>query len=196
MPVKLRVAQVVADTEAEGPGKRYALWVQGCTLRCPGCCNPEMFGAQGGREREPSELAAEALAVNGLEGVSILGGEPFEQPAAVAEFCEQVRAGGLSVMVYSGYTLAELKAKADENVERLLRATDLLVDGRYEKDLPEPDRRWLGSSNQVLHFLSPRYAQGDERFKRSNTVELRWLDGQLTVNGWPSAADAFRRGAK
>ena len=107
----LRVAQIVTDTEAEGPGRRFALWVQGCTLRCPGCCNPEMFAAEKGKQADSEALAAEALGIPGLEGVSLLGGEPGEQAEAVADFCERVRAGGLSVMLYSGYRLEELRAR-------------------------------------------------------------------------------------
>lgn len=155
-----------------------------------------MFTTQGGRQVEADTLAQEALAVRGIEGVSVLGGEPFEQAEGVAEFCEQVKSGGLSVMVYSGYTLAELKKKSEPAVSRLLAATDLLVDGRYQKEHPETRRRWLGSSNQVMHFFTSRYSPDDERFYKPNTVELRWLDGQLTVNGWPQAADAFRKRAK
>ncbi len=186
--MRLRVAQVVEDTEAEGPGRRFALWVQGCSLRCPGCCNPEMFGQEGGREEDTAELARRALAVNGLEGVSVLGGEPCEQPEAVADFCERVRAGGLGVMLYSGYRLEELRAKKSPAVERLLAATDLLADGRYERELPERDRRWLGSSNQQLHFLTTRYRKDDPRLVMPNTVELRLTKDGLTVNGWPQGA--------
>ena len=49
--VRLRIAQIVPSTEAEGPGRRFALWFQGCSLRCPGCCNPEMLPFTGGDER-------------------------------------------------------------------------------------------------------------------------------------------------
>ena len=74
--MQLRIAQTVPDTEAEGPGKRFALWVQGCTLRCPGCCNPEMFAPdKGGVLVETAELAAKILATKGLEGISVLGGD-------------------------------------------------------------------------------------------------------------------------
>jgi len=188
--VQLRLAQIVADTEAEGPGRRFALWVQGCSLRCPGCCNPEMFAADKGRAADSAELAAQALATAGLEGVSVLGGEPGEQAEAVADFCERVRAGGLSVMLYSGYTLAELRARP--GAERLLKAVDLLVDGRYQQSLPETRRRWLGSTNQVMHFLTPRYSLADPRFASANTVELRLTRDGLTINGWPAAADGVR----
>jgi anaerobic ribonucleoside-triphosphate reductase activating protein len=192
--VQLRVAQTIDDTEAEGPGRRFALWVQGCSLRCPGCCNPEMFAAdRQGTLQDAAALAARIVATPGLEGLSVLGGEPFEQAAGVAEVCRLVRAAGLGVMVYSGYTLAELQAKADPGVDALLATIDLLVDGRYDSTRPERARRWLGSSNQVLHFLTARYQADDPRFATPNTVELRMVNGQLTINGWPQAADAFRR---
>lgn len=78
------------------------------------------------------------------------------------------------------------------DVDALLGEIDLLADGRYEQGNPERRRRWLGSANQRFHFLSSRYAE-DERFFRSNTVEIRLEAGKLTINGWPAAADAFRR---
>ena len=205
--MQLRIAQTVPDTEAEGPGKRFALWVQGCTLHCPGCCNPEMFAPdKGGSLIEAAELAAKILATPGLEGISVLGGEPFQQAAALAELCGLVRAGGLSVMIYTGYTMAELCASANSENDRkpstplgqngvaaLLANADLLVDGRYEQGKPESTRRWIGSSNQVMHFLSPRYSASDPRFSTPNTIELRFVKGQLTINGWPQAADAMRK---
>lgn len=192
MTVQLRVAQTIPDTEAEGPGRRFAVWVQGCSLRCPGCCNPEMFAAdRGGAFVEVEVLAAQVLATPGIEGLSVLGGEPFEQAPGVAELCRRVRAGGRSVMVYSGYTLEELRARPDAGPA--LQEIDLLVDGRFERERPERARRWIGSSNQRLHFLSGRYSPDDPRFAAPNTVELRLERGQLTINGWPLQADAFRR---
>jgi len=188
----LRVAQAVPDTEAEGPGRRFALWVQGCTLNCPGCCNPEMFADRGGELVEPAALAARIAATPGIEGLSVLGGEPFQLAAAVAELCRAVRAAGLSVMVYSGYTLEELRALPGEGPAALLAQVDLLADGRYRRELPETRRRWLGSSNQSLHFLTPRYRADDPRFSQPNTVVVRLVGGQLTVNGWPATADALR----
>lgn len=193
--MQLRIAQTVPDTEAEGPGRRFALWVQGCTLRCPGCCNPEMFAhGKGGTLVEARVLAEQILSTKGLEGISVLGGEPFEHADGLAELCALVKAGGLSVMVYTGFTLAELKARAKHaGTEGLLAQVDLLVDGRYEQGQPEKQRRWIGSSNQVMHFLSPRYAPDDPRFSTANTVELRFENGQLLINGWPAAADALRK---
>lgn len=190
----VRVAQIVADTEAEGPGRRFAVWVQGCPLRCAGCCNPQMLKFEGGTETPVSELVAQALASardKGIEGVSLLGGEPTAQAEALAEFAHAVRNAGLSVMVYSGFTRAELEAKPD--AAKLLAACDLLVDGPYDRMQPESERRWIGSTNQVLHFLSDRYRADDPRFRTKNTVEIRFKNGELVVNGWPALAKLVAR---
>jgi anaerobic ribonucleoside-triphosphate reductase activating protein len=193
LPMQVRVAQLIADTEAEGPGRRFALWVQGCTLRCPGCCNPDMFAPDRGQVLEVDEVARRMVSTPGVEGVSVLGGEPFEQAAAVGELCRRARKAGLTVMVFTGYTLAELKLKRSPEVDALLSQVDLLVDGRYDRALHETKRRWLGSTNQVMHFLTDRYAPDDARLLAPNTVEVRLVRGELTINGWPSAADALRK---
>jgi anaerobic ribonucleoside-triphosphate reductase activating protein len=191
----VRVAARVRDTEAEGPGRRWALWVQGCPLRCAACCNPEMLPerAPSGRDElvPVDDLAREALETPGIEGVSFLGGEPFAQAAPLAALAKRVRAAGLSVMVFTGFTLAELEQRQDASA--LLRVTDLLVDGRYDRTQPDTLRRWIGSQNQVLHFLSDRYRPDDPQFRRSNSVEIRLRAGVLSVNGWPSAARVLRR---
>lgn len=192
----LRIATISDDTEAEGPGRRWALWVQGCTIRCPGCCNPEMFGTDGGSLVTIDALVARmrAAAERGVEGISVLGGEPFEQVSGVAAVARAAKSLGLTVMVYSGYRLAELRDRAD--AAELLAEIDLLVDGRYERDQPEPPppvgRRWLGSTNQTMHFLTAAYSPDDPRMREANTVEFHWANGQLIVNGWPAGADAMK----
>jgi anaerobic ribonucleoside-triphosphate reductase activating protein len=140
------------------------------------------------------ELADEVFATAGLEGVSFLGGEPFAQADALAALAERVRGAGLSVMVFSGFTLAELRARVDEGARRLLAATDLLVDGRYDRAQPERERRWIGSRNQVLHVLGGRPLPDAPSTPRPNSLELRYARGVLTVNGWPAAAAALERG--
>lgn len=195
----LRVATISPDTEAEGPGRRWAIWVQGCTIRCAQCCNPEMFDPRRGTPTELADLCAQldAAKAAGVEGISILGGEPFEQAAGLADVAEAARARGLTVMVYSGYYLDEIKARGAE-AARLLAAIDLLVDGRYDHTRPEPappeGRRWIGSRNQTMHYLTGAYAETDPRMRSENTIEIRIVDGKLLINGWPSADALLRRG--
>jgi anaerobic ribonucleoside-triphosphate reductase activating protein len=193
----LRVAQVVPCTEAEGPGRRFALWFQGCPLRCPGCCNPEMLPFEGGRDVPLAEVVrqVEAAAEDGVEGVTLLGGEPLAHAAGAAALARVVRAAGLTVMVFSGYTLAEARQLADPAVADLLAHTDILVDGPYLREQPETRRRWVGSANQRVHFLSDRYRTDDPRWLLPNTLEIRLAGGELSVNGFPArhAVGLWRR---
>jgi anaerobic ribonucleoside-triphosphate reductase activating protein len=188
------VAQIVDDTEAEGPGRRFAVWVQGCSIRCPGCCNPEMFDERRGEPWAIDDLIARVP--GGVEGITLLGGEPFEQAPGAAAFARAARARGLTVMVFTGYRLDVLRARPD--AADLLAVTDLLVDGPYDRERPEPPppagRRWIGSQNQIMHFLTQAYREADPRMRAPNTIEIRIRRGALAINGWPSADRLVRRG--
>jgi anaerobic ribonucleoside-triphosphate reductase activating protein len=187
----LRVAQIVPCTEAEGPGRRFALWFQGCPLRCPGCCNPEMLPFEGGEAVPLGDVMSQvraAAAERDVEGITLLGGEPLAHASVAAALARAVRALGQSVMVFSGYTLAEARQLADPAIADLLAHTDILVDGPYLREQPETRRRWIGSANQQIHFLSERYQADDPRWLRPNTLEIRLNDGALTVNGFPARA--------
>jgi anaerobic ribonucleoside-triphosphate reductase activating protein len=193
----LYVAQRIRSTEAEGPGRRYALWFQGCPLRCPGCCNPEFLPFSGG-ETIAAAVVMEELrqaADDGIEGISLLGGEPFAHAEGAAMLASAAHGIGLSVMVYTGYTLEALQARPEPAISELLRETDLLVDGPYDRNQPETRRRWIGSANQRIHFLTSRYCADDACWQRPNTLELRLIDGELTVNGFParSAVGLWKR---
>jgi anaerobic ribonucleoside-triphosphate reductase activating protein len=181
------IAQIVPDTEAEGPGRRFAVWFQGCPLRCPGCCNPEFLPFRGGSERLVRVVIEEMTATPGIEGISLLGGEPFAHIPASTVMARAARDRGLSVMVYSGYTLDELKRMPDAS--HVLAHTDVLVDGPYDRARPEPTRRWVGSANQGVHFLTDRYSPDDPCWTKRNTLELRVRGTEVSVNGFP-AVDA------
>ena len=184
----LSIARIVPVTEAEGPGRRFAVWFQGCPLRCPECCNPEMLPFAGGRPVGVDQLCADmdAALARGIEGVSLLGGEPFAQPGAAAALARAAHGRRLTVMVFSGFTIEQLRESVDAAVHELLRETDILVDGPYLRDRPERHRRWIGSSNQRVHFLSERCQADDGRWQKPNTLELRLHGGELTINGFPA----------
>jgi anaerobic ribonucleoside-triphosphate reductase activating protein len=192
----LSVAQIVPATEAEGPGLRFALWFQGCPLRCPGCCNPEMLPFSGGTPTTIREvlLRLDEARKEGVEGITLLGGEPLAHAAGGAILAREARDRGLSVMVFSGHTLEEARAKGDPAIDQLLSLTDILVDGPYVREMPDTTRRWVGSTNQGIHFLTDRY-EFDSSWRKSNTLEIRLENGVLTVNGFPgrSAVGLWKR---
>jgi anaerobic ribonucleoside-triphosphate reductase activating protein len=196
--VILSVAQTVACTEAEGPGKRFALWFQGCPMRCPGCCNPEMLPFEGGTKMPLGDVLVrieEAARSQGVEGISLLGGEPLAHAVGGVHLARGVQALGLSVMIYSGYTLDEARRLPDPAVGELLALTDILVDGQYVRELPETRRRWIGSTNQQVHFFTDRYRADDPQWLLSNTLEIRLRGRELSVNGFPakSAVGIWKR---
>lgn len=187
----LSLANTVPCTEAEGPGRRFALWFQGCPLRCPACCNPEMLTFSGGSKRTVADVAAEIGAAqerHGIEGITLLGGEPLAHAAGAAELAKAVRARGLSVMIFSGYTLEQARELPDPAVHELLACTDILVDGPYLREQPDTNRRWIGSTNQRIHFFSDRYNPADPCWQKPNTLEIRLRNGELLVNGFPAPA--------
>lgn len=184
----MQIAQVVPSTEAEGPGRRFAVWFQGCPLRCPGCCNPEFLSFKGGEPMSLPELVRMlegAQDQSGIEGVTLLGGEPFAHAPGAAALASEARHRDLSVMVFSGYTIDQLRDMADPAVARLLTLVDILVDGPYVREQPDTRRRWVGSTNQRIHFLTDRYSF-DEQWQKRNTLEIRVDRSGISVNGFPA----------
>lgn len=191
--VWVNMASWLDVTEAEGPGRRAALWVQGCQFLCPGCCNPN-FLRIAPREIVSSDSLIqrlkEAQATHGIEGLTMLGGEPMLQAKGLAVLAAGAHELGLSVMVFTGYTIEDLRAEPLPGSEALLGRTDVLVDGRYLRDEPEMLRSWVGSTNQRFHYLSDRY---DSSIERTNTgrqrIEIRLRDdGVVDLNGWPAVS--------
>ena len=186
----LNVASRLPCTEAEGPGRRAALWVQGCNKRCRGCCNPGYLQLV---ERELVSTSsvldwlANAHHVHDLEGVTFLGGEPMLQAQGLAFVAQGAQSLGLSVMVFSGYTKSELDVLRLPGADQLLRYTDVLVDGPFEANLPEQSRRWVGSTNQQFNYLTERYdarIESGDRLDRVLEIRLK-TDGTVFINGWP-----------
>lgn len=189
MDTLLSVAQIVSATEAEGPGTRFALWFQGCPLRCPGCCNPEFLKFEGGEQFSASaviEMIQLAKETQGIEGISLLGGEPLAHAPGAVLLAKAAREMGLGIMVYTGYVLEEARLLPDPAVGELLALTDVLVDGPYVRELPDTTRRWIGSTNQRIHLFTDRHRLDDPIWTSPNTLEIRVRKGEISVNGFPA----------
>jgi anaerobic ribonucleoside-triphosphate reductase activating protein len=147
----------------------------------------------------PVEVLAQKLRSEAaqVEGVTFLGGEPFEQAGALAVLAQEARTLGLSVMVFSGFTLEALRAMRNPPVDALLACTDLLVDGPYEAALADRERRWVGSRNQRFHYLSGFYSPAIEKPLQGaaeRVLEVRiHPDGEVQINGWPEGWGALQR---
>ena len=146
-------------SRANGPGARFVVWFQGCTLGCPGCFNPTTHDATGGRAMALDELAGElARAAPTIEGLSLSGGEPLQQPEAARALLDAARALGLSTLAFSGYTLDEIRALPGG--PDVLARLDVLIDGRYVA-AERVATGLRGSANQRIQLLTERYALAD-----------------------------------
>lgn len=173
----IRLAGFQDRSFVAGPGERAVIWVAGCRRRCPGCFKPEWFSFDVGEAVGVDELAARVFAIDGIDGVTLSGGEPFEQADPLARLCRLIRREGLSVLTYSGYRLETLR-KAAGPVGVLLTEIDILIDGEFRHDM-QGDYKWRGSSNQKIHFLTAVAREHSEC--DSMTVETPEL--QVTVSG-------------
>ncbi|NLD56754.1 MAG: radical SAM protein [Methanomicrobiales archaeon] len=181
----LNVAGFLAKSEVNGPGTRAVLWVQGCNRRCDGCFNAAFQPFSPAEIISVTDLAARILAIPGIDGVTFSGGEPFAQAGPLAALAEQIRARGLSVVTYSGYTLVELAAGMDPSWPALLAATDLLIAGPYiaARARPDPLR---GSSNQQVIPIGTRLLPSQRPRSFGTTAEFTVArDGTITTSGFP-----------
>ena len=162
-PDTIRIFGTAPDSIVDGPGLRYAVFVQGCSHACPGCHNPESHDPAGGTVMRIDDIVAD-IAGNGLiSGVTLSGGDPFEQPAACAELARRAHALGHDVWTYTGYLYEDLAGSSDEAVRALLAETDVLVDGPFVKAKKSYLLLWKGSSNQrVIDLAAMRAAASDK----------------------------------
>ena len=145
---------------ADGIGVRVSLFVSGCTNRCPGCFQPQTWDFSYGK---PFDAAVEdrlldMLAPSYIDGLTLLGGDPFEpeNQRALLPFLRRVKARypGKTIWAYSGFTLEQLTTPGHhancEATGEILSMLDVLVDGRFVESLRNLSLRFRGSENQRL----------------------------------------------
>lgn len=132
---------------------RMAVWSHGCSLKkCPGCISPHTWGGEGGRAVPVASLIAMAKAqANCPTGLTISGGEPSDQPEAVAALIDAFRDAypGAEIVLYSGLSWAELEVRHP----RLAVRPDVAITGRYVRRLAATPL--AGSANQEVRLLTP-----------------------------------------
>ena len=157
--MNMRIAGIVNDSIVDGPGLRLAIFAQGCPHHCPGCHNPESHDFAGGSDMDTEKISARMDANPLLDGITLTGGEPFEQPDACRILADAAHARGLNVWAYSGYTFEQLCAVPEKR--RLLEACDVLVDGPFLLAERSLDLRFRGSKNQRVLKVAELLAGGE-----------------------------------
>lgn len=172
-------------TTVLGPGIRYVVWTQGCPFKCEGCVTPNSRPITKDKLIGVADLAGDILSQPRIEGITISGGEPFLQAAALADLLEIVLhvRPELTVISYTGYTR---EALSWPDAQRLINHLDLLIDGPYIQTLND-NRGIRGSSNQRLHFLTDRLQPWKEEMEHGKrTVEYHVRNGNIKAYGVPA----------
>lgn len=184
-PGYLNLMGYVEESEVNGPGCRAVVWVQGCPRACEACFNPESWSFAANQVLSIEAIATRVLSNPRHEGVTFSGGEPFWQAPALADLARRVKAAGLNVMSFSGFTLGELQAPtAPRGAQALLAELDILVDGPFvaAQAIHAPDSL-VSSRNQRVHVLNP--ALSDRLDWASDRLEIHILqDGTRIFTGF------------
>ena len=167
--MELRVAGLIRESVVDGPGLRSVVFAQGCPRRCPGCHNPESIDPTGGLLLEDKEIMDTVDKVRLIRGVTFSGGEPFMQASAFACLGKRLKAKGIDIMTYTGYTWDELLTMGRQSPEvwDLLSISDYLVDGPFIESQKDLNLAFRGSRNQ-------RVIDVKESLQKSDVVLARF----------------------
>ena len=165
--MEIRIAGVVEESFVDGPGIRFAVFVQGCPHHCENCHNPETHDFSGGCVVDTDSLFEQCAENPLIKGVTFSGGEPFCQPEPCAYMAEKLKASGYHLMAFTGYTFEKLleMSKEDENIKKSLNLLDVIIDGKFILAQRSLGLRYKGSKNQ-------RTIDVKESIKQGRAVEI------------------------
>ena len=181
------IGRILSPVHSLGPGERVCVWTQGCSKNCNGCISKDLQPFSG--EDIPEELLAQIIRQikkqGHCSGLTISGGDPFEQPAALLALLKHVRNDFDDILVYTGFTLDEiLKEEARCSALACLQYIDVLIDGRYQRSLNKPDCILRGSVNQTIHYLNPSLEPGYKQYMRKGRIlETFEHSGKAIITG-------------
>lgn len=160
MIIILNLAGELQDSLANGPGLRYIIFTQGCNHKCPGCHNKHTWSYGNNKLISIDDLLIAIKSKPLIAGITISGGEPFDQAKYLFELVTKVKKEtNLDVLVYTGYTyetlngLGLLVCEDAQYKYKLLNSIDILIDGKYKEELKEGAMRYAGSTNQRMLYL-------------------------------------------
>lgn len=175
----------VPRSQIHGPGIRYVIWVQGCSIHCEGCANTELWPHEGGVIWPVEDLAASILDTTGIDGLTITGGEPLDQVDAVRELIDTVKRRGISVVLYTGHERQQIAN--DPRKEAVFSACDMAIVGPFDVRKKSHYLRWRGSSNQQFFFNNPAFETQVKSLPDDvNEIEIHiQADGSMIIAGYP-----------
>ncbi|WP_257937877.1 anaerobic ribonucleoside-triphosphate reductase activating protein [Campylobacter lari] len=154
----LRLAGVVKESIVDGYGLRYVIFTQGCPHHCRGCHNPQTHDFNKGYLQDLASLYNDICKNPLLQGVTFSGGEPFMQAKNLSILTKHIKALGLDLTIYTGFTYEELVQ--EKSMKELLVLADILIDGKFILEQKDLSLKFKGSKNQRIIDVVKSLEQG------------------------------------
>jgi anaerobic ribonucleoside-triphosphate reductase activating protein len=167
-------------SRVNGPGCRFVVWFQGCSLGCPFCYNPETHSTAAGTAIKAQTIFEQVKSQPAIEGITFSGGEPLQQIPGLLGLSRQIHDySNLSMLMFTGYTWEEISG--NPQAVEVVNYMDIVIAGRYHHQ-HRLASGLLGSTNKTIHFLTPRYNPSDLALIPGCEIEIT-SDGTITVSG-------------
>lgn len=173
MSQSLRIIKIVEGTSVDGPGLRTSIYFAGCAHACPGCHNPQSWDFSAGEDMNIDDVMKIVL-YNGFN-VTFSGGDPFYQAEAIVPLAKSIRAAGLNIWSYTGFTFEQLIASGNKYMQELLRLSDVLVDGPFVQSQRDISLLFRGSANQRLIDVAKTIESGKIELFNPAAAEESWF---------------------
>lgn len=151
------IDRLIYPISSLGPGRRLVIWTMGCSKRCPGCANPELWPHDPSKDIDVNALygmVRELVRQHPVDGLTITGGDPLEQPKDLLAFLKLCRPIFDDILLYTGFYREEIKN--DDLRQRILGYVDVLIDGPYVEELNDNKCVLRGSGNQRIWITDAR----------------------------------------
>lgn len=172
--MKIRLAaELQKDSVVDGEGIRAVLWTQGCSHNCKGCHNPLTHSFDGGALIDIDEVKSWIDDLEGHQGITLSGGDPFFQARESMEIAKYAKLKKLDVWCYTGFTYEALieKSKNDKSILEFLENIDVLVDGKFILEQKSLDILFRGSKNQRIIDVPTSLKEGKVSLVKKYYVE-------------------------
>ncbi len=177
----INVHSIIPSSRVNGPGTRLVVFFQGCRFDCPGCFNPDTHTFEKNKLLSPDDILSKGSGED-IEGITVSGGEPFEQPGELLRLLKAAReVHSLSTMVYTGNTYEEILS--DSVKYQCLAYIDVLIEGRFMQGKKEQTALARGSVNQRIMLLTGRYDFSDLEMPGKGEIIIS-PDGTVTRTGF------------
>jgi anaerobic ribonucleoside-triphosphate reductase activating protein len=177
----INIHSVINSSRVNGPGDRFVIWTQGCRKGCKNCYNPETWSHYKNNLILVDEIF-ESIKNSSATGVTISGGDPFEQPEELFYLLTKIKQLDLSdgVIVFTGFTIDEIRVR--EELNKSLDYIDVLIDGLYIEE-KRISSGLAGSSNQEFYFLTDKISR--DKIVIDQEVEIHSLGELIQITGFP-----------